>query len=337
MLDVRRRDFLTLLGGAAAAWPRGVLAQATKRRTMIAWLWAASQSGADEYVRAGKILPPFLRGMQEFGYTEGRDFDMVYRFAAGHYDRLPRLAAELAALNPNIFIAPATAQAVVVKKVVATTIPIVVPVLADPVGLGLVASEARPGGNLTGIAPYVKGLPAKQLELAREIVPGATRIGLLDDPTDPKAYQQRREIEDKGQELKVRIVVAEARTAGDIGPAYEAFAAERVEVVVVEQSNMLINARKQTAEAAAAKKLPSVYGYREHVEVGGLISYGVDLNWCFHRAAYYVDRILKGTKPADLPVEFPTEIELVINLRTARALGFDVPPTLLIRADEVIE
>jgi putative tryptophan/tyrosine transport system substrate-binding protein len=334
---MKRRTFISLLGGAAAAWPRGVLAQATKRRTMIAWLWAASQSGADEYVRAGKLLPPFLRGMQEFGYTEGRDFDMVYRFAAGDYDRMPRLAAELAALNPNIFIAPATAQAVVVKKVVATTIPIVVPVLADPVGLGLVASEARPGGNLTGIAPYVKGLPAKQLELAREIVPGATRIGLLDDPTDPKAYQQRREIEDKGQELKVRIVVAEARTAGDIGPAYEAFAAERVEVVVVEQSNMLINARKQTAEAAAAKKLPSVYGYREHVEVGGLISYGVDLNWCFHRAAYYVDRILKGTKPADLPVEFPTEIELVINLRTARALGFDVPPTLLIRADEVIE
>jgi putative tryptophan/tyrosine transport system substrate-binding protein len=139
-------------------------------------------------------------------------------------------------------------------------------VLADPVGLGLVASEARPGGNLTGIAPYVKGPPAKQIELAREIVPGATRIGLLDDPTDPKAYQQRREIKAKGQELKVRIVVAEARTAGDVGPAYGVLAAERVEVVVVEQSNMLINARKQIAEAATAKKLPSVYGYREHVE-----------------------------------------------------------------------
>jgi putative ABC transport system substrate-binding protein len=262
---------------------------------------------------------------------------MVYRFAGGDYDRMPRLAAELAELNPNVFIAPATAQAVVVKKVIATTIPIVVPVLADPVGLGLVASEARPGGNLTGIAPYVKGLPAKQLELAREIVPGATRIGLLDDPTDPKAYQQRREIVAKGQELKVRVAVAEARTAGDVGPAYEILAAERVDVVVVEQSNMLINARKQIAEAAAAKKLPSVYGYREHVEAGGLISYGVDLNWCFHRAAYYVDRILKGAKPADLPVEFPTEIELVINLKTARALGVEIPPTLLVRADEVIE
>jgi putative ABC transport system substrate-binding protein len=334
---VKRREFITLLGGAAAAWPRGVLAQATSRRALIAWLWASSQSGADEYVRAGKLLPPFLKGMQEFGYTEGRDFDMVYRFAAGDYDRMPRLAAELAALKPNVFIAPASTQAVVVKKVVATTIPIVVPVLADPVGLGLVASEARPGGNLTGIAPYVKGLPAKQLELAREIVPGATRIGLLDDPTDPKAHPQRREIEAKGQELKVGIMVAEARTAGDIVPAYEVLTAERVEVVVVEQSTMLLGARKQTAEAAAAKKLPSVYGYREHVEAGGLISYGVDLNWCFHRAAYYVDRILKGAKPADLPVEFPTEIELVINHKTAKALGLEIPPTLLVRADEVIE
>ena len=132
-------------------------------------------------------------------------------------------------------------------------------------------------------------------------------------------------------------MVAEARKAGDVGPAYEVFVAERVEVVVVEQSNMLINARKQIAEAAAAKKLPSVYGYREHVEAGGLISYGVDLNWCFHRAAYYVDRILKGTKPADLPVEFPTEIELVINLKTATVLGLEIPPTLLVRADAVIE
>jgi putative tryptophan/tyrosine transport system substrate-binding protein len=336
MSEIRRREFISFLGGAAA-WPRGVLAQATNRRPMIAWLWAASQSGAEEYVRAGKLLPPFLKGMQEFGYTEGRDFDMAYRFAAGDYDRMPRLAAELEALNPNVFIAPATAQAVVVKKVVATTIPIVVPVLADPVGLGLVASEARPGGNLTGISPYVKGLPAKQIELAREIVPGATRIGLLDDPTDPKAYQQRREIEAKGQEMKIRIVVAEARTAGDVGSAYEVLAAERVEVVLVEQSNMLISARKQTAEAAAAKKIPSVYGYREHVEAGGLISYGVNLNWCFHRAAYYVDRILKGTKPADLPVEFPNEIELAINLKTAKSLGLEIPPTLLVRADEVIE
>jgi putative ABC transport system substrate-binding protein len=274
--------------------------------------------------------------MRELGYTEGRDFEMVYRFADGDYDRMSLLASELAKLNPNVFVAPSTVQAVAIKKAT-TTIPIVVGALADAVDVGLVASEARPGGNVTGVSPYVAGLPAKQLELAREIVPGATRIGLLDDATDPKAHPQRREIEAGGQELSVRVVVAEARTARDIGSAYDVFAAERVDVIIVEQSTMLINARKEIAEAAAARKLPSVYGYREHVEAGGLISYGVNLSWCFHRAAYYVDKILKGTKPADLPVEFPTAIELVINLKAARALGLDVPPTLLARADEVIE
>jgi putative ABC transport system substrate-binding protein len=246
-------SLLALLGGAAA-WPRCVLAQATGRRALIAWLWGGSQSVADGYVRAGKLLPPFLEGMRELGYTEGRDFDMAYRFADGDYDRMPTLAAELANLNPNVLIAPATVQAVAIKKAT-TTIPIVVPALADAVGLGLVASEARPGGNLTGVSPYVAGLPGKQLELAREIVPGAIRIGLLDDPTDPKAHPQRREIEAGGQELRVKVVAAEARTAGDIGAAYETFSAERVQVVIVEQSVMLINARKQTAEVAAAKKL----------------------------------------------------------------------------------
>jgi putative ABC transport system substrate-binding protein len=183
----------------------------------------------------------------------------------------------------------------------------------------------------------VKGLPAKQLELAREVVPGATRIGLLDDASDPKAQPQRREIETAGKDLNIKIVPAEVRTAGDIGSAYEALAAGSVEVVVVEQSSMLVYSRKQIAEAAAEKRLPTVYGYREHVEAGGLISYGVNLNWCFHRAAYYVDRILKGEKPADLPVEFPTNIELVINLKTANSLGVKIAPTLLARADEVIE
>src|SRR5262249_29360935 len=159
---IQRREFITLLGGAAA-WPRSVMAQTTGRRALIAWLWAGSQSVADGYVRAGKILPPFLDGMPELGDTEAPAFGMVYRFANGDYDRMPTLAAELAELNPNLFIAPASAQAVAIKKVT-TTIPIVVGALADAVALGLVASAARPGGNVTGISPYVEGLPAKQLE-----------------------------------------------------------------------------------------------------------------------------------------------------------------------------
>src|SRR5262245_33948819 len=197
--------------------------------------------------------------------------------------------------------------------------------------------RAHPSSNVTGIAPYVEGLPSKQLELARAVVPGATRIGLVDDVNEPKAQPQRREIEAAGKELEIKIVPAEVGNANDIGSAYDALAAAGVEVVVVEQSNMLVVSSKQIAEAAAAKKLPTVYGYREHVEAGGLISYGINLNSCFHRAVYYVDKILKGAKPGDLPVEFPTKIELVINLRTAKALGLTIPAALIATADEVIQ
>ena len=295
-----RREFNSLIGAVAGTWPLAVQAQ-TKKRPLVGWLW---YSEADIIVG---YLQQLLRGMRELGLVEGRDFDMVYRSAEFHLERLARAAEELVQLNPDIIVAPATLQAVAVKKAT-DTIPIVVPVLADPVELGFVKSEARPSGNVTGIAPYVKGLPAKQLELAREVVPGATRIGLVDDVNDPKAHPQRREIEAAGKELEIQILPAEVASTSDIGSAYDSLAAAGVEVVVVEQSNMLVSSRKQVAKAAAAKKLPTVYGYREHVEVGGLISYGINLNSCFHRAAYYVDEILKGAKPGDLPIEFPTKI-----------------------------
>jgi putative ABC transport system substrate-binding protein len=329
--QLKRRKFITLLGGAAA-WPQGVLAQAPAKRPLIAVLWWASHN-----VEPGRTyLQELLTGLRELGQVEGRDFEMVSRGADGHVERLPTVAAELVELKPNLIVASATIQALAAKKAT-STIPIVVPVLADPISLGLTESDRRPGGNVTGIAPYVHGLPAKQLELAREIVPGATRIGLLNDVTDPKAHPQRQEIEAAGQALKVRIVTVDTRTGDDIERAYEALATERVEIVIVEQSNMLLNARRQIAEAAAARKLPSVYGYREHILAGGLISYGVNLKACFRHAAYYVEKILKGAKPADLPVEFPTRLELIINLKAAKALGLEIPPMLLARADEVIE
>ena len=326
---MRRREFISLIGGVAANWSLAVQAQ-TKKWPLVGWLWYGELDIAANY------LDQFLKGMHELGLIEGRDFDMVYRSADFRPERLPKAAEELVHLNPAIIVAGATIQAVAAKKAT-DMIPIVVPVLADPVGLGFVTSEARPSGNVTGIAPYIEGLPAKQLELAREVVPGATRIGLVHDVTDPKAQPQRREIEAAGKELEIKIVPAEVGNASDIGSAYDALAAAAVEVVVVEQSNMLVVSRKQIAEAAAAKKLPTVYGYREHVEAGGLISYGINLNSCFHRAAYYVDKILKGAKPGDLPVEFPTKVELVINLKTAKAVGLTIPPRLLTRADEVIE
>jgi putative ABC transport system substrate-binding protein len=328
---MRRREFIGVLG-VIAAWPQAVAGEAAKKRPVIGRL-ALPSKDADLFVRYNG---QFLSGMRELHYTEGQDFDIVYRFADFHADRLPQLAAELVQLHPDVIVVAASLDAVVAKKAT-DTIPIVVAALGDPVALGLIASEARPGGNVTGVTPYVKGLPAKQLELAREFVPGATRIGLVDDVTDPKAHPQRLEIETTGRSLAIKVVPAEVRTASDIGSAYDALVAEGVQVVVVEQSSMLVNARKQTAEAAAAKKLPTVYGYREHVEAGGLASYGVNLDWCFHRAAYFVDKILKGANPADLPVEFPTKLELLINLKTAKALGLTMPPTLLARADEVIE
>jgi putative ABC transport system substrate-binding protein len=274
--------------------------------------------------------------MREFGYTEGQNFEMLARFADFHADRMDQLAAELVKLKPDVIAGAATINAVALKKAT-DTIPIVVAALADPVELGLIKSYAQPGGNVTGIMPYLAGLPTKQLELARELVPGATRIGLLDDVTDPKARPQSREIKAAGKKLEINIVPAEVRTAADIGQAYETLARSGAEIVVVEQSSMLVNASQVIAEAAAAKKIPTLYGYHEHVEAGGLVSYGVNLDWCFHRQAYYVDKILNGAKPADLPVEFPTTLELWINQKTAKALGLKIPPTVLVRADKIIE
>jgi ABC-type uncharacterized transport system substrate-binding protein len=329
---MKRRQFITLIGGTAAAWPLAAHGQVTRKRPLIGRLSSASR----DTPFVAKYIERFLSGMRELGYVEGRDFDMTYGWADFHPDQLPRVAAELVNLAPDVMLAGATIEAVAASKATAT-IPIVVAVLADPVELGFTTSDARPTGNVTGIMPYVKGLPSKQLELVRELVPGATRIGLIDDPIDPKAHPQRQEIEATGRSLEIEIVPAEARSAADIDAAYQALASAGVQAVVVEQSNMLVLASKPIAQAAASKRLPSVYGYRQHVDAGGLISYGVNLDWCNHRAAYYVDRILKGANPSDLPIEFPTNLELVINLKTAKALGITVRSSLLVRADEVIE
>jgi putative ABC transport system substrate-binding protein len=329
---MERRQFIALIGGTAAAWPLTARGQVTKRRPLIGRLGFASRDNP----LTAKFIDRFLSGMRELRYVEGQDFDMTYGMADLHSDRLPQVTAKLVELAPDVIVAGATLEAVAAAKATAT-IPIVVSVLADPVELGLIKSYARPGGNVTGTMPYVAGLPTKQLELARELVPGATRIGLLDDVTDPKARPQSREIKAAGEKLEINIIPAEVRTAADMGQAYETFSTGGAEIVVVEQSGMLLFARQVIAEAAAAKKLPTLYGYHEHVEAGGLVSYGVNLDWCYVRTAYYVDKILKGAKPADLPVEFPTTLELWINQKTAKALSLKFPPTVLVRADKIIE
>jgi putative tryptophan/tyrosine transport system substrate-binding protein len=326
---VRRRQFITLLGGAAA-WPLAVRAQVSTKRPLVAWLGLGTQPGSSVFVDA------FLQGMQELGYAEGRNFDFVHRFADGYIERLLTLADEVVRLHPAVILAAASGPAVAAKKATAT-IPIVTPALADAVHLGLIASEARPGGNVTGIAPYVAGLPAKQMELAREVVPGAARIGVLANSSDPKAPPQLQELEAAGQELGVKVAVADARTPDDLDGAFQALAQQRINVLIVLQTSMLLTERRRIAELAATTRLPTVYGYREHVDDGGLISYGVDLRACFRRGAYYVQKILSGVVPSDLPVEFPTKLELVVNLKMAKALGLTVPDKLLALADEVIE
>lgn len=203
--------------------------------------------------------------------------------------------------------------------------------------LGLIASEARPGGNVTDIEPYVAGLPAKQMEIAREIAPRARRIGLFTNLHDPKAPPQRKELVEAAKALELTVAEADVNDPTEIERAMETLASSQVDVVIVLQTGLLLSVGRQIAEFAAAKRLPTVYGYREHVLDGGLISYGVDLRWCCRRAAYFVDKILQGTAPGELPVEFPTKMMLSINLKTAKALGTTVPPALLGVADELIE
>ena len=328
-VNIGRRELIAALGSAAAAWPFSARAQVLHKRPLIAWLSGTTQEGTALYIDA------FLKGMKDLGYVEGHNFDIMYRFSDGYQDRLPALAEEIIRLKPSVIMGAAIG-AVAARKAT-STIPIVSGALADAVQLGLIANEARPGGNVTGIEPYVAGLPAKQMEFAREIVPGANSVGLLTNVNDPKAPPQVEELEAAGRSLGVKIIAVDASRPADLDGALQALARQRVDVVVVLQTSMLIGEARQIAASALANRLPTVYGYREHVIAGGLISYGVDLRWCFYRTASFVDKILHDTPPGDLPVEFPTNMVLAINLKTAKALGLDVPATLLARATEVIE
>jgi putative tryptophan/tyrosine transport system substrate-binding protein len=326
---MRRREFVTLLGAAVAAWPLAARAQASPKGPTIAWIGTSPQLNAS-------FIENFLRGMRELGYAEGRNFEMLYRFTDGYQERLPALTEEVIRMKPDVIVAAAVIYAVAARKET-STIPIVTPALADAVHLGLIASEARPGGNVTGIEPYVAGLPAKQIEFAREIVPGASKVGLLTNLKDPKAPAQAKELEASARAAKINIVSVDANRPEDLDGALRILSDEHVDVVIVLQTSMLLAYGRQIAVSALEKRIPTVYGYREHVLAGGLISYGVDLRWCYHRGAYFVDKILRGNAPGDLPIEFPTQMFLAVNLKTARALGIEVPPALLARADEVME
>jgi putative tryptophan/tyrosine transport system substrate-binding protein len=327
---MKRRDFIELIGGLAAT-------TAVKLKPAF----AEGQSKTIVWISTFGFAPErpfptlFLNGMQEQGYVKGRDFAYVERGGQGIPDAA-RVAEEAIQLRPDIILAPSTLEAVAAKKAT-STIPIICPALADAVHLGLISSEARPGGNVTGIEPYIGGLPAKQIELAREILPGATKIGLLTNDADPKGAPQVPELKAAAQALGLGVVSANADRAEDIEAALQTLANEKIDITIVLQTSLLITNRSLIARSALQKRLPTVYGYREHVVDGGLISYGVDLRWCYRRAAYFAVKILRGAAPSDLPIEFPTSMWLAANQQTAKALGITIPPPLLIRADEVIE
>jgi putative ABC transport system substrate-binding protein len=274
--------------------------------------------------------------MRELGYLERRDYGVEERFAEGNIGRLQSLAEELIRLRPDVIVAGASIATLAVKKIT-SSISIVGVSMTDPVGLGLAASESRPGTNVTGTLIRLEGLTGKQLELALEFVPGETKVGTMVNPTNPYNFIHTRELDAAAAKLGVHLAKAEVRSGANVEAAFQHFVREDVKIAVVPTDATFIALRRPIATFALVTRIPTVFYHREHVEVGGLVSYGTSLSMNYRRAAYYVDRILKGDKPADLPIEFLAKLELVLNAATAKALGLKIPPTVLVRADEVIE
>jgi putative ABC transport system substrate-binding protein len=329
---MRRRKFLAVLGGAAFAWPFPARAQAVVSSTKptIGFLAPGSKT------KSKRFYDGFPMGMQQLGYAEGRDYVFEARYAEGDLGHLPALAEELAKLKPNVIVCGLNAGALAAKKA-APNIPIVGVNLINPVSLGLAKSEARPGTNVTGTLQYVEGLTGKQLEITRDVFPGITKIGILVNANNPTNLILQREAKAAAAKMGVSVIFVEVRGPEEIAPAFQRFVRESVNAVCVLRDVRFMTMRQQIASFALAARLPTIYGFREHAESGGLLSYGIDLFESYRYAASYVDRILKGEKPADLPIEFPTKLELVINVSTAKAIGLTIPPGLIARADDLIE
>jgi putative tryptophan/tyrosine transport system substrate-binding protein len=329
---LKRREFVTLLGGVAAAWPLAARAQQPERMRRIGVLINLAADDPEGQAREAA----FLQGLQQLGWTDGRNLRIDIRRTLGDAERTRRYAAELVALAPDVILV--TGSNALGPLLQATrTVPIVFVVVPDPVGAGFVDSLARPGGNATGFIAFEYGISAKWLELLKQIAPGVTRAAVLRDPAITAGIGQFAAIQSVAPSLGVDVMPVNVRDAGEIERAVTTFARSSNGGLIVTGSALAVGHRDLIVTLAARHKLPAVYWDRAPVTGGGLISYGPDLHDQYRRAAPYVDRILKGEKPADLPVQAPTKYELVLNLKTAKALGLDVPPMLLARADEVIE
>jgi putative ABC transport system substrate-binding protein len=313
-----------------ATWAVVAEAQQPKKVARIGFLFGLSPSVSRDRMEA------FRQGLTELGYAEGKNIVIEYRWAAGKIERLPALMAELVRLNVDVIVTAGPSPTRSAKEATAT-IPIVMAWDYDPVGNGFVASLARPGGNITGLSTLAPEISGKQLELLKEILPKLSRVAVLGTSTVPGNAEALRATELAAKTLTVRLQYLDIRDPQEIEPAFEAARGGRAEAVLALASRVLISQRTQIANLAVKRRLPVVYGDREHVEAGGLMTYGVSINDLFRRAATYVDKILKGAEPAELPVEQPTRFELVINLKTAMQIGLTIPPHVLARADRVIK
>jgi ABC-type uncharacterized transport system substrate-binding protein len=322
----RRRDLITLLGGAAAAWPLAAHAQQAPKLPTIGFL------GVNTPAARSQLTTAFVQRLRDLGWVEGRTVMIEYRWGEGRAERYAEIAAEFVRLKVDVIFTDGTATALAAKQTT-SLIPIVFGVAGDPLGTGLVASLARPGGNVTGLSNQAADLAAKRLELLREIIPNLRRIRIMAYAGYLGAQQEVSEIQVAARTLGVEVAVFEIRRAEDIARGFE----DHADALYVVGDSVMHANRLRLSTLALAARLPTIYVHRDYVEAGGLISYGANLTDLFRHAAGYVDKILRGAKPADLPVEQPTKFDLVVNLITAKALGLDVPPQLLARADEVIE
>jgi ABC-type uncharacterized transport system substrate-binding protein len=326
---MRRREFITLLGGGAAAWP--LAARAQQAMPVIGVINAGSPDTQSDRVRA------FRQGLKDTGHVDGENVTIEYRWGENQIDRLPTLVTELIRRQVAVIVATGGSAPAFAAKAATTTIPIVFVVAEDPVRLGLVASLARPGGNLTGINFFSNELIAKRLELLRELVPAARHVAVLVNPADANAETVLRDVETATRAMGLQIQILNTSTSQDIDAAFATFARGRPDAVFVSGGFLFVSRRVQLVLLAARHALPASYGSREYAEIGGLMSYGTSLTNAYRQVGVYAGRILKGTKPADLPVMQAIKFELVINHAAARVLGLTVPPTLLSTADEVIE
>jgi putative tryptophan/tyrosine transport system substrate-binding protein len=328
---IGRRKFLATLGGAAAAWPLAARAQQGERVRRIGWIWIGRSAGISPE------LAGFREGLKDFGYIEGQNVIVEYRFAEGRRDRIADLVAELVQMRPDVLVGLGNPVITALKNAT-TAIPIVF-MTGDPVAAGYVASVARPGGNMTGVSMMqgIAGLTAKRIELLKDVLPAATRLGVMFNPDSPTAAGDLAQVEQAANRLKLVVRSFPARRGEEIDPAIATLARDGVDCMYIQTAPPVPAFVREIGALLLKHRIPAISELRQLAESGGILSYGPNLFESTRRQAYFVDRILKGTKPADLPVEQATKLELVINLKTAKAFGLEIPPTLLARADEVIE